>query len=392
MRWSILSVLLALLAGCSGAASGPTLSGPAWTEVPLGDGPASVALGDLVRCADRWYASGASRRPVADPDRAAGESAVANAPALWSSADGRSWSPGTVAPVSYYGARQVLTGVTCRAGGIVALGAATGGAHGNPRVSTWRSTGGGALAEVDAPIERYGGPRAITVNTVAGGPGGWLVAGNRVGVDGGPTAAVWLSGDGAGFTEHTDAAGLASTPDTVTMARGVTATPAGWLLWGDTRRVTELVREPALWSSADGLTWRAERPAPVTGDASISAAGVDGDRVLAMGTQGGAPHAWFRDAAGWVDAGGPPVVGGRGVARVGQVVLTARDAYAAVDDGGHWSLWRSTDLRGWARVPLPVEPATGADSRLRMAVSDDLLVVAESDAGGAHLWVTDRPR
>ena len=379
-RLALLWVLVCL-AGCAQ----PTERSPApelsWTEVHLPDASENVILGALVRCANRWYAAGALR-----------DDAGATRPAVWSSADSRVWQPLPVAPISYYGHQQVFFSLACQDGGVAALGSKNGGAHGNPRISSWHLTGNGTLAEVSAPFELYGGPRAITVTAIAGRRTGWLITGNWVGPTEQPTAAVWLSADASGFVLHADALGLASSPQEVSFARGVVAGPSGWLVFGDFRPADSINRQPAVWASTDGLTWT-RAALPVThGDASVTALGVNGQRILAMGTRGGAPHAWSYDGSTWADAGGFPASNrpGAGLAKVGDVTLTARDGYAAIDNGSHWAVWRSADLHRWQTVSGPAQPPSGADNRLLLAGSDDLLVAAESLRTGSRLWVAAR--
>ena len=74
------------------------------------------------------------------------------------------------------------------------VGAKSGGAHGNPRVTTWYRRDDGVFTDVVAAFELYGGPLAVTVGRIAGGPDGWLIAGART-----SGAAVWLSDDATDF-------------------------------------------------------------------------------------------------------------------------------------------------------------------------------------------------
>ena len=74
------------------------------------------------------------------------------------------------------------------------IGSRSGGAHGNPRVTSWYQRADGALVDMQAPFELYGGPEAVSVRRVVAGPSGWLIAGNRL-----SGAAVWVSADATDF-------------------------------------------------------------------------------------------------------------------------------------------------------------------------------------------------
>lgn len=340
-----------------------------------------LLLGDLIRCAGGWYAAGGLQ-----------DATGAARPAIWHSPDGRGWQPVPVTSSSFYGRRQVLFSLACHGGGLAALGWATGGQHGVPRISSWRRDGTGALTEVVAPSELFGGPRALTVTAVVGRPSGWLIAGNRVGPTELVTAAVWLSPDASGFVPHPDAVGLASTPQQDTTARGVVAGPSDWFVFGDVRPRDSVTRQPAVWSSTGGLVWARATMPPVQGDASVTALSVDGTLMLAMGTLDGSLHAWSYDGSLWSDAGGFPADDGpgAGLATVGDVTLTARDTYATAHDGTSWGLWRSTDLHEWQPVPVPSRPAAEAGNRLLLDGTQDLLVLGESLDTGSRLWIAPR--
>jgi hypothetical protein len=292
---------------------------------------------------------------------------------------------------SDYGRRQVLYSVGCHGDDLAALGATNRGQHGVPRISSWRREGGGALTEVAAPAEQYGGPMALTVTAIAGRFAGWLIAGNRIDPTSGATATVWLSFDASGFVAHPDAVGLASSARGDTTARGVVAGPDGWFVFGDIRPPGSPVRRAAVWGSTAGHVWAQATFPPDQRDSSVTALGIDGDRMLAMGTLDGSPHAWSYDGTFWSDAGGFPASDRRGgLAKVGSVSLAGPDAYATADDGSRWALWSSEDLRQWRAVPTPTQPASRATSRLLLAGSDKALMLAESLEAGGRLWIAPR--
>src|SRR5690349_18264192 len=179
---------LALLGACA------SVPGNAWRELSL-PGPGTRLLRDAVSCGGHWYVVGGH----AGTD---GETS----PAVWDSTDGRAWRSLILTPLaeSYYGPRSVLYAVACANGRIAAIGSRSGGVHGNPRVSTWYQRPDGSLAEAAATFETYGGNTAVDVGRIAGGPSGFLIAGNRTG-----GAAAWLSADGTAFRLFENAPGLA---------------------------------------------------------------------------------------------------------------------------------------------------------------------------------------
>ena len=110
------------------------------------------------------------------------------------------------APTTFYGRQNVVYTVACKDG------AARGGRRARPaaRTATRGSAPGGraadgALHEVSAAFELYGGPQAVNVARMGAGPAGFLIAGNRV-----TGAAVWTSPDGGEIHIHERAPGLAT--------------------------------------------------------------------------------------------------------------------------------------------------------------------------------------
>ena len=181
-----------LLAGCDDADREPepervTIS---WVEHPLPT-PAGAAgrsvVRDAVQCGDGWWVVGAVLldRPTEPRD---------TRPAAWFSPDRRTWTSLPVATSTYWGRRAIINSIACSRDRIAAVGARSGGAHGNPRVTTFRMDGE-TLVDVPAPFVQYGGVTASNVGPIAGGPTGWLISGNRVS---GP--AVWFTDDPREFT------------------------------------------------------------------------------------------------------------------------------------------------------------------------------------------------
>ncbi|HEX5200127.1 MAG TPA: hypothetical protein VFW27_09320 [Actinoplanes sp.] len=274
---------------------------PSWREIAL---PGPAVLRDVADCGDRWWAVGGA---------GAG-------PGAWTSTDGVSWAsvPFAPLPAGYYGPHQVIGSVACAGDRVAMIGAVPGGAHGNPRVSTWHLAGG-RLVENPAPFETYGGDQAVDVGPMTAGPSGFAIAGNRS-----SGAAAWISPDGRTFVLLEKAPGLAGE----TVARDVAALPDGrWAVVGGAGGVLD--QRAAAWISADGKAWTRADPPVSDGFTEIQRVVRDGDDLLAAGVRGTHLGLWrwhdgawtvgeaFGDGAAGVRslalAGGKPVVVGGGL-------------------------------------------------------------------------------
>jgi hypothetical protein len=247
----------------------------------------------------------------------------------------------------------VLSAVACARGRIAAVGARGGGAHGNPRVSTWYQRPDGALAEAPATFETYGGGTAVDVGRISGGPAGFLIAGNRT-----SGAAAWLSADGTAFRLFENAPGLAG-PGTV--ARDGVVLDGGFVLVGGLAATGSLDQAPAAWTTRDGARWhRAVVPAE-PGYAELQRVVRLGTVLIAVGPRGDTFAAWRGPACpascpspgtapdgdrGWVAAGRFGTLSPTGV----RSLSVAGDRLYAVAD----ALWRSDDRGGsWQEVTTP---------------------------------------
>lgn len=327
---AVLTVVLAL-AGCSS----PGKPGPRWDEISL-PAPQPVVLRDAVHCGDRWYVVGALQPPGADPS-----------PAAWESSDGRAWRSVRISPLpgSYYGPRNVLYSVACAGGRIAALGAQSGGAHGNPRTSSWVQRPDGALAEVAAPFDLYGGDEAVDAGRITGGPAGFLIVGNRTS---GPAA--WISADGTRFKRH-------EVGEKGSLARDGVVLADRYLMVGG---------PAAGWESADGIRWTEAR---LDGVEAQRVTVVRGD-VIAAGQRGETFGAWRWRSGSWTG------LGSFGTATpAGLRSLTAWDGHvvAAAD-----RVWSSPDGQSWDEVTTPVPPVATAGA------GPDLLLLGAGRAWLAH--------
>ncbi|MGK5680612.1 hypothetical protein [Actinoplanes sp. URMC 104] len=229
-------LVVVVVAACSNSPQEPT-----WARIDLpADG--TVVVRDVADCNGTWWAVGA----VAAADGT-------TRPAAWTGGGGTgsAWAPVRFVPLpgSYYGPRQVIRSVACAEDKVAMVGATPGGAHGNPRVSTWRRLPDGRMAENAAPFETYGGDEAVDVGPIAAGPQGFAIAGNRS-----SGAAAWFSPDGRTYT-------LSESALAGTAARDVTALPDGrWLVTGESATAS-IDPAPAAWIVDHGRWTPGEAPA-----------------------------------------------------------------------------------------------------------------------------------
>jgi hypothetical protein len=328
------AALLAVSA-CSKPAPDP------WVRLDL-PGRGTLDLRDLADCDGHWYAAGARHDPDGTPH-----------PAAWTSTDGTAWTavPFRPLPTSYYGPHQVIMSLACGGGQVAMIGAVPGGAHGNPRVSTWRLANG-TMVENSAPFETYGGERAVDVGRIAAGPHGFAIAGDRT-----TGAAAWFSADARTYRLVEAAPGLASDAGQDTMARDAVALPDGrWAFAGGSAARDSLDERAAVWLTTDGRTWTRADPPAATGYNEIQRVIRDGDDVLAAGVRGTAFGLWRWHAGTWTAGaafgGGPD----------GVRSLTLADGKPVVAGGG--GLWVDDRSRS---VPDPAIAVAGRGRTLLMA-------------------------
>lgn len=370
---------------------------PAWHRVtlpaPAGE-PGRLMLRDITHCADRWYLVGA----VADPGGA-------TRPAAWTSTDGQQWTSLTFLADSYYGRQNVVYSAACRDGRLAALGAKTGGAHAYPRTSSWWQRPDGALVEVAARFELFGGPTAVNVGRLVGGSPGWLIVGNRS-----AGAAAWVSPDAAEFELLEGAPELASDDRGVTwafdaVARSGGATvggaPAGWLMVGGVLTPGRIDRDPLVWTSLDGRTWQ-RVPVPATREyEELQRVVLVGATPVAVGLRGRVLGSWRGGeggAGGWTAGGEFGAVGGTGVVPgVSGLTVAGERLLTTVSDGIGYGIWTSPDLGdAWRPVTAPAPMPAGPDRDAGLLAAGDRLVLfidAGADGGdaseGSGLWWTE---
>lgn len=354
-----------------------------WVERPLpapGGAPGRSVVRDAVGCGDGWWVVGAVflDRPSETRD---------TRPAAWFSPDRQTWTSVPVETGTYWGRRAILNSVACSRGRIAAVGARSGGAHGNPRVTTFRMEGG-TLVDVPALFTQYGGVSATNVGPIAGSPTGWLITGNRTSGPG-----VWFTDDPREFTRVEAEPGLTDHGDLESLAQGAGWAGDEWVVVGSGARTgRHLDPDPLAWTSKDGLVWTlGEMPAADGIQDVHRVVLLDDGRVLAVGRSGDGFAAWVRDDDGWE----APVSFGaiadewRGAPYVASLASTPAGVLATVSTGNRYELWQTGDGRAWQRVDVPLEPQTAGDHTLMAVAGDDLLLVADAGDGG-HVWVGER--
>lgn len=380
MPIAVATAILVVLTGCSTRADRDPRPQPVWTErvlpAPAGP-PGRTVVRDAVACGEGWWVVGAVflDRPTETRD---------TRPAAWFSTDRTTWAAVDVRARTYWGRRAIINSVACSRDRLAAVGARSGGAHGNPRVTTFRVDARGRLVDVPAVFTQYGGVSATNVGPIAGGPGGWLIVGNRLTGPG-----VWSTDDPRGFTRVEGEAGLTDDGDLESLAQG-----AGWagqewvLVGGGARTGRHLDQDPLAWSSPDGLVWTPEiMPAEPVNEDVHRVVALEDAQLLAVGRSGDTFAAWVRDDDGWQEskAFGRIADSWRGAPYVTSLAHTSVGVLATLSTGDHYELWHTVDGRVWREVVVPLTPVTAGDHALAIAAGDELLVVADAGAGG-RVW------
>lgn len=380
LGFAVVTVATALTACTSTPAPRPEPVVLPWQEITLPAAPDGErnTLGDGAYCDGHWYLVGAYAH---EED---------TRPAAWTSLDGSSWTTQPVFADSYYGVRSLLHAAACEDGHLVALGGKIGGAHGNPRMSSYHLVDG-VLTEVAASFELYGGPHATNVGRMTAGPAGFLIVGNRS-----AGAAVWRSPDGAAFEIVEGAPGLASTSTVFTWAADAAYHDGAWVVVGSTGTTTRPGRDAAAWRSTDGLTWRAMPVQAAPGYDELSVVAQANGTLVALGPHDDAFQAWRLDPAqGWRLAGQfgsrvLPTADQLSAAIPVDVVAAGGVLMALVKADNLFQLWRSTDTgASWQVVTAPagVLPAAGGQTAALVAAAPDRIMLLADDGARARAWI-----
>ena len=314
--------LVLLLAGCTG----PAPATAEWSRVEL---PAGTAPSLLV--------PGPEGSLLVAIDAAADGSP---GPRLLRVADGRV-DQVPVRASTYYGQRTLWRGLVAYDGRLVAFGGRSGGAHGNPRWTTW--SGRGALREDPQPFTTFGGTRGGSLTGVVATPGGPVLVGSRVSEDVPGLDVVLWDLVGRRWTQRSSAGtALAADAETQPSAHAATSGPGGVVVAGSLTGGSRT--RPVVWLGAER---RVDLPAGDAVVAEADAVACDGD-CLVPGVADGRLVGWWVAPDGTVRPARLPAVRAEGalVALDGSAVVAA-GRQVLVEDGD-----------GWTRTTAP-GPVTG---------------------------------
>jgi hypothetical protein len=271
--------------GYGDAAVWTSPDGLAWSPVPSVDGGSagmsSVAVGGPGLVAVGWD-----------------ESVVPWDAAAWTSVDGLAWSRVPDVEAAFGGAgNQTMSSVVAGGPGLVAVGLDESG--GDADAAVWTSADGFSWSRLPHDEAAFGGTGNQAMSSVAvGGPGLVAVGYSEPGDD--AAAAVWTSTDGLAWSRvpHDEAA-LGGPNDQAmrsVVAGGPGLVAVGWDASGGDWQA-------AVWTSSDGLVWsRVRHLGAVFGGASVIwSRAVGGPGMVAVGADGSGGDS---DAAVWTSADG----------------------------------------------------------------------------------------
>jgi hypothetical protein len=370
-------LLVTGIGGCTSTRSEPQPS-PAqlgWQQLASPDPRAIVHT--VVACEGSWFAGGAVQLG-GDPSVPPNEQQDAlYRPALWRWRDG-AWSELKNQPRSYYGERAILRSVACKDGRLAAVGAASGGAHGNPRVTTWLGPVNGPLVQnADQDFELFGGPSAISVGDITAFRAGFAITGNWLNGKQLPSPAVWLSDNGTSWRRLPDLPELTSTAQLARWANAITSDGARLLVAGQERDGTRIL--PFVVASDDGDKWQR---ISVPGEGSARWAN---DHVVLVLTANKVLS--WRDGKSsefTMDAGPRPP-------ELTSAVDTGSVLLAGGCGGTACGVWMQPKGGGWQSTVLPAQLKASPSSAIRLAELDGKALMLLTDGHTAQLFQASLP-
>jgi hypothetical protein len=375
-----------LLAACSGHNApvvGPS-AGPlslSWQEVklPAPPGPAGrLAVRDAQACDGKWYVVGAVLGAVEDP------ATVASRPAAWTSDDGRTWRAMTLQASSFYGKLQTLYTAACKDGKVAAIGAKSGGAHGNPRISTFYQQGDNLIEVTNAAFTLYGGSEAVNVGRLSAGPKGFIIAGNRV-----TGAAAWLSADATVFRIVENSPGLASDPSLDTQAQDGYVGDSGYVVVGGGLPKGQIDHDPFAWTSPDGDHWTRVTVPRDSQYEDLQRVDRAGGKYVAVGPHGDTFGAWSSATGAQWQVGGRFGSDLSPLADVRSMTVAGNSVLVSGQDGAKYGLYTSADGgQTWRPVSMPpgAHPS-GSEKGFAVAAGPGELIAAGDDGTTGRIWI-----
>jgi hypothetical protein len=393
-RRSVGLLLAVALCGTFGACSSTSKSAsatafgtpePIELPVPAGDDHPGVA--SIAWSGKAWFAAGSFH-----------DAEGQHHPGLWTSADSVHWSRIETVPVTYYGKISEIYSVAASARGVVAIGAATGGFHANPRTVSWILRDDGMLHEVPANFELYNGIRQISVRTVADGPAGWVIIGSRVNQNGQIGATSWTSSAGDDFAIHDDDPALSSSNKEQIFGFDVTQAGEQEIAVGEHTAfgATSGETDGIAWSSPDGVAWTPWTPAGLDlggpGTQRLNRISSSGKRVLIAGTQSDRKRttltAWTTiDGKVWHRVTVAPFGTTDDVLSSATATETTPDEFiiaARMGNGLHLAM--SPDGIAWTEFAVADDLPTGNRAVLSVASNAGTLLVGATSLEGGGLW------
>ncbi len=311
------------------------------------------------------------------------------------------WRTLPVHPGSGYGAEARWLSLAAGPDGLIALGGARGGAHGNVRWSVWRGSTATGLTEQPQPFETFGGWGAGDLVAAVVTPATPVLVGTWQSAAAGLDATVWLPAGPRWVRQDPTGTPLASSTTRLVGPRSATQRDRGVLVVGSVVLVGgEVQQQPQVWWTAAGTTAWQERALPSPGRrAEAVTAGCTpppgaGRSVecLVLGWADGRLAGWLVD-----DSGARAVVGlpdlplderttlpAPVAGRPGWVAVVPTDTGATAGPTGGPTETGSVLLRqtaaGWTTDAGP------AGRPLALAAADGGLVLVTDTATGSGLW------
>ena len=352
----------------SGSAPGfPSLAGLRVESLPDGLQPSTLfATGDALFVAGHQQTSSTTRRP-----------------GLAEISDGRTRTV-PLGPISPYAKVADLFSIAVDGHGITVVGKAYGGAHSNPRWTTWAGT---AARVVERPqvFWTFGGEEAGALDGVVTTPSGPRILGSWQGTTAldiaiwRPEGSRWVRLDSAGTP-------LANTTTVQTSGRSAAPTPTGMVVAGSVLDLADGIRQgAAAWLSGSDGDWRLVRLPDPGGRSEALSARCRGSVCWIAGWVDGRLAAWRLDGDTAVrvadlpdlpiDVDGPFL----------QVVAAGPEPLIAYSVDGRTGLVSETK-DGWVGYTGPAgELASAAE------VAGRVYLATTSSSGQSRLWSAEAP-
>ncbi len=356
----------------------------AYERVALADSGSAQNIAAITHHVGSWWAAGSFVDETGE-----------HRPGLWTSM-GSTWARIQTKPRTPYGEiSEIFSVAVSESGTVAALGAATGGAHGNPRTVSWLLTGDGFLTEVPAGFELYNGLRQISVRSISAGPNNWVIFGARVNQNGKVGATSWTSPNADDFTIHDDDPQLSATGNQQTLGLDVVYSPFenAYLAVGEHLSFSngQANTDGVLWRSFEGVDWSTETSAARTfggpNDQRLQRIRTVNDETVIAGTETTTRFTtfsiWSKQSGKWRTT--PVVTLGRDENPLSQVTslsVTPGARVLGVRVGERLAAAAKTK-QGWVRFPLPKGLPSGNRAVLAVETDGQHVLVGASEPGGS---------